>query len=200
MLWFSKNKPVATEPAAVAVSPALAKPSMPTVDHHDIVLVTLKKVLRTYGVPPHWVHCDVQPVDAQAAAGPIRLVLTMNNWNAQLLQYSLTLQQHLLHALALNLTQFEPVTFQIYWAFSPACVPPTLEVPHAGSWLKRPVATEAVGDFLDRRKTPRAPHAPHAPSDTSKRPAGAEATRAQLTDQQDGAGFDKTAIAPFPFS
>jgi hypothetical protein len=190
MLWFAKNKPTAADPTSAV--PTGAIPSKPAVNHRDMVTLTLKKVLRTYGVPPHWVDCDLLPVDMPAGAPQFRLVLTMNNWNAQLLRYSLTLQQNLLHSLALNLTKFEPITFHVCWAFAPACVPPTLEVPTAASWLKREPAEEKVGDLLDRRKKPR------APSNSIKRPLN-DAAKIHLNGIPDGGGFDKTAIAPFPF-
>jgi hypothetical protein len=193
MLWFAKSKPAAVE--SVTAPPVSAKSPKPIVNHRDMVTLTLKKVLRTYGVPPHWVDCEVQAVETPAGVAQIRLVLTMNHWNPQLLRYTLTLQQNLLHLLALNLAQFEPVKFHVHWAFAPVCISPTLEVPAAGSWLQRPPADETVADLLDRRKTPRAPR---ATSDSIKRPMGAE-TRVHLNGNQDGSGFDKTAIAPFPF-
>jgi hypothetical protein len=195
MLWFTNKKPVVAEPPMAAppsaASPSAARP--PTaVDHRDMVTLTLKKVLRTYGVPPHWIDSELLPIDTSARGAQFRLILTMNHWNAQLVRYTLTLQQNLQHALAMNLTQFEPIKFHICWAFAPACIPPTLEVPAAASWLKRHPAEEQVGDLFDRRKAPR------SPQDAPRRPLKGE-VRIHVNGNQEGGGFDKTAIAPFPF-
>jgi hypothetical protein len=189
MLWFGKKKTPTKEPAlASPPSPSGARMPAVPVAQRDLVNRVLKEVLRTYGVPPHWVTCELHAL--HAPAGPLRfeLTLSMTKWNAQLLHYALTLQ----HSLLQSLQKTEATEFLVRWAFAPACMPPTLEVPNPASWVERPVTQAGTGALFDRRKKPR------PPSGSGKLPRRGEVPNPSGgNDDQDGEGFAKTAIAPF---
>jgi hypothetical protein len=149
----------------------------------------LREVLKAYGVPPHWVTCEVVPMEASAGILHFQLILTMAKWNAQLLRYTLTLQQKLLLSLGKNLLKFEKAEFQVSWTFAPSCNPPELEITNSGSWMEPEPAGDGLGKLFDRRKAPR------SPSRSSQFPGRGELKGHGTADQEDD-DFAKTSISP----
>jgi hypothetical protein len=187
MFWFARKKTPSQEP--LVVSPANAPaPAMPVVQS-DLVQIALKEVLRTYGVPTHWVICEVIPLDAPAETLRFQLILTVTKWNEQLLRYTLTLQQKLLHSLGKYPSKSERTEYRVSWAFAPTCSSPILEIPSSASWVEPKPAGDGLGTLFDRRKTLR-------PVSRSDQIFGRTELTKNYNVDKDGEDFAKTSITP----
>ena len=187
MFWFGKNKTQSREPV-VASRVSVVTPAASVV-HRDLVRMKLRKVLKAYGVPPHWVTCEVVPVEASAGILRFQLILTMTKWNAQLLRYTLTLQQKLLLSIEEYLPKSDRTEFRVSWTFAPSCNPPELEITNSASWVESEPASDGLSKLFDRRKAPR------SPSRSSQLPGRGELKGHDNGDQEDE-DFAKTSISP----
>jgi hypothetical protein len=187
MFWFARKKTPSKEPLIVSPVNAAA-PAIPVVQS-DLVKLALKEVVRTYGVPTHWVICEVIPLDAPSGTLRFQLILTMTKWNEQLLRYTLTLQQKLLHSLGKYPPKSERTEYQVSWAFAPTCNSPILEIPSSANWVEPKPAGDGLGTLFDRRKTLR-------PASRSNQTFGCTEFAKHDNGDQDGEDFAKTSITP----
>lgn len=109
----------------------------------QLVQVVLRDFLRTHGVPPGWVECQMLVVNSRSKGQGMYVRLVMRHWNLQLLTHMVAFQKGLLAAIS----DFEPEApnwlHGLSWEFDPAVSCPHPDMPDPSVWLGGPAGQPA---------------------------------------------------------
>lgn len=110
----------------------------------QLVQVVLRDFLRTHGVPPGWVECQMLVVNSRSKGQGMYVRLVMRQWNLQLLTHMVAFQNGLLAAIS----DFEPEASNwlhgLSWEFDSALKCPHPDMPDPSVWQTAP--TEQAAD------------------------------------------------------
>lgn len=100
----------------------------------EMIRLALKSVLRRYGIPLHWIGCDIVPMARSDNSDLTLIQLVVLQWHDALMRYAPEMQNQLLHEIQFFDSTAEAASFTIVWKFAPDCGYPNDKVPEAGFW------------------------------------------------------------------
>ncbi len=125
----SKKKP---EPQ-LAVETFSAQPKKNDI-RVEMVRLALKSVLRRYGIPVHWIGCEIKPMASSDDSDVLLIQMVLLKWNDALMCYAPELQKQFLTEIQFFDNTSEAANFLVVWKFAPDCGCPHDKLPETGFW------------------------------------------------------------------
>ncbi len=155
----------------------------------EMIRLALKSVLRRYGIPLHWIGCEIEPMPGSDDADKTLIQLVILQWHDALMRYAPELQNQLLNEIQFFDTTADATSFLIVWKFAPDCGYPADQVPGADFWA--PAADSTPPDQTQRAR----PVAAAAVSVATAVPAAKFDLPKSKFDEEDGDdGFPATQL------
>ncbi len=105
-----------------------------TATRGQLVHVVMRYLVRTSGIPPDWIQCQIQVVSSRKRGQGIFVRLIVKQWDERLMKYAFAFQK----ALLTEIVQFEPSAatwlYGIAWQLEVASTCPLTELPGSQYW------------------------------------------------------------------
>ena len=142
-----------------------------TATRGQLVQIMMRDLVRKSGIPPSWIHCQIQVVTSRTRGQGIFVRLVVKHWDERLMKYAFAFQK----ALLTEIVEFEPEASSwlqgIAWQLEVAGSCPVTKLPESQFWQAggsarpfdsmprpvsaMPVSAAAVPTFaLDALETP----------------------------------------------
>lgn len=144
MFKLSKRAAAATHTEAGESVMHAANSSQGAVDvQRELLRVAFKDTMRSTGVPPQWLDCEVRTRPGPAGTETVEVHLIMKQWSGHLLRYSMAFQKQL----ELCMDRYEPMVdhsgIEWLWKFAPQCDCPFPQMPAPEEWAQKLEARRA---------------------------------------------------------
>lgn len=162
----------------------------------EMIRLALKSVLRRYGIPIHWIGCEIEPMAPSGDSDALLIQLVLLKWHDALMRYAPELQKQFLTEIQFFDNSEQAATFLIVWKFAPDCGCPHDKLPEAGFWAAS--AEEPVPPAQSVPATP--PVTAAAPAVTLVAPAAVlpaakfDLPKSKLDEDEGDDGFPATQI------
>ena len=106
----------------------------------QLIHVLLRDALRRYGLPPHWIACQLLLVSSRRRGAGMFVRLVVKHWDERLMQHLMAFEK----AFRADVERFEPLAKEwlhgISWQIEPLNACPYLEMPDRTFWQGAPAA------------------------------------------------------------
>ena len=100
----------------------------------EMVRLALKSVLRRYGIPIHWIGCEIEPMASSGNSDVLLIQMVLLKWNDTLMCYAPELQKQFLTEIQFFDNTSEAANFLVVWKFAPDCGCPHDKLPETAFW------------------------------------------------------------------
>ena len=170
MSIFNKRA-AGTPPFADSAPPSASHSSKPANDLQvELIRVAFKDTVRSSGLPPSWLGCEVHTVARHGRGEHIQVHLVIERWNEQLLRYSMPFQNRLIACLDRYEPHVDHTRYEWVWRYAGGCDCPHPALPAPQEWLTEstPHAAAALPSVAVPRRSPSAVGAAQATPPAAK--------------------------------
>jgi hypothetical protein len=115
----------------------------PTDVQQELIKVAFKDTLKSTGVPPQWIACEIRKISDRQPAAQLEVRLVIKKWSGHLLRYAFAFQTQFRQCLDRYEPHIDHSQYEWTWKFSEQCDCPFPSMPAPQEWTEKLQASQS---------------------------------------------------------